>query len=132
MNIFFDVDYTILDSEGEVLRPFVREVFQRLTADGHTVYLWSGMGPRWEVVRAFDLGPLVKDCFEKPLRNYDKEWPRLGVPFRPDFVVDDTPSVVSTFGGYAIPCFSPWNTPDDTEMLRAYDAIRRFATENGR
>ena len=132
MNVFFDVDYTIIDSEGEVLRPYVREVFEWLAADGHAVYLWSGMGVRWEVVEAHGLNSVVRGCFEKPVRNYERELMRAGVPFRPDYVVDDTPAVVSAFGGFTIPCFSPWNTPDDSEMLRAYEAIKQFAQANGK
>ncbi len=130
MNVFFDVDYTIVDSEGEVLRPYVKEVFQQLAADGHAVYLWSGMGVRWEVVEAHGLQETIQGCFQKPIRNYQEEWVGVGVPFRPDYVVDDTPAVVSAFGGFVIPCFSPWNTPDDREMLRAYAAIKQFAEAN--
>lgn len=129
MNVFFDVDYTIIDSEGEILRPYVREVFEKLVAEGHNVYLWSGMGPRWEVVKAYGLDCFVKDCFEKPVRNHEAELAKLGVPLRPDYVVDDTPSVVQAFGGYVIPCFSPWNTSDDSEMLRVYEAIKDFEAE---
>lgn len=131
MNVFFDVDYTIIDSEGELLRPYVKEVFQRLVADGHGVYLWSGMGIRWEVVHAHGLEVFVQDCFQKPTRNHEVELARLGLPFRPDYVVDDTPGVVSAFGGYVVAPYSPWNKPDDTEMLRVYDAIRLFAADNG-
>ncbi len=127
MNIFFDVDYTIVDSEGMLLRPYVKEVFAQLVADGHHIYLWSGMGVRWEVVHAHGLAAFVRDCFAKPVQNHEQERVRLGIPFRPDYVVDDTPGVVSAFGGFVIPLFSPWNTPEDTEMLRAYEAIQQFA-----
>jgi hypothetical protein len=125
LNVFFDVDYTIIDSEGEVLRPHVHEVFERLVAEGHVVYLWSGMGRRWEVVRQWGLEHLVRDCFEKPVENHEQERVRLGVPFRPDYVVDDTPSVVTAFGGFVIRPFSPWKEPDDREMLRVYEAIQK-------
>ncbi len=127
MNIFFDVDYTIVDSEGTLLRPHAKTVFERLVADGHQIYLWSGVGVRWEVVHAHGLAPWVRDCFEKPVRNHEEERVRLGIPLRPDFVVDDTPGVVSAFGGFVIPPFSPWNNPEDTEMLRAYEAITEFS-----
>lgn len=126
MNIFFDVDYTIVDSEGTLLRPYVKEVFEQLVADGHDIYLWSGVGARWEVVRDHGLAAYVRDCFEKPVENHERERVRLGIPFRPDYVVDDTPGVVSVFGGFVIPLYSPWNKPEDTEMLRAYEAIKQF------
>ena len=54
MNIFFDVDDTLITWDVK-LRPNVHHVFQQLRDDGHTIYLWSGYGPRWEVVRRFDL-----------------------------------------------------------------------------
>ena len=41
----FDVDHTIIDSDNR-LRADVTELFQRLRAEGHTLYLWSGIGPR--------------------------------------------------------------------------------------
>ncbi len=69
MNIFFDVDNTIITWDVK-LRPGVHEVFTRLREDGHTIYLWSGMGPRWEVVKRFDLHEHVADCFWKPLHNH--------------------------------------------------------------
>ena len=43
MNIFFDVDYTILGLDNS-LRPETKEVFQRLVDEGHLVYIWSGRG----------------------------------------------------------------------------------------
>ncbi len=42
MNIFFDMDYTLLAVDGS-LRPKVREVLQRLKDDGHQLYVWSAM-----------------------------------------------------------------------------------------
>ena len=64
MNTFFDVDFTLITWDYR-LRPHVKEVFARLTAEGHSVSLWSGMGKRWEVVEQFGLHAWVRDCFEK-------------------------------------------------------------------
>ena len=50
MNIFFDVDYTILGLDDS-LRPGTKETFRKLIDDGHSIYIWSGVGLRWEVVR---------------------------------------------------------------------------------
>ena len=69
MNIFFDVDYTILGLDNS-LRPDTREVFQRLVDEGHLVYIWSGQGERWEVVRKFELESFVSGVYEKPLSDY--------------------------------------------------------------
>lgn len=129
MNIFFDVDFTLITWNYR-LRPYVREVFERLRADGHTVYLWSGMGRRWEVVEQFRLHELVADCFDKPLYNHIARLPELGVVVYPDFVIDDHEDPVRVFGGYHIP---PPGTPleADDEMLRVYDAIRAHTEQRG-
>ncbi len=121
MNVFFDVDYTLITWDYR-LRPHVREVFERLRADGHTIYLWSGMGRRWEVVQQFKLHEYVTDCFDKPLYNHVARLDELGVSVYPDFVIDDHEDPVRVFGGYHIPPpFSPLDT--DAEMLRVYEAI---------
>lgn len=122
MNIFFDVDYTLITGNYR-LRPHVREVFARLTEEGYKVYLWSGMGKRWEVVEQFNLHAWVIDCFDKPLYNHIARLEELGVPMRPDFVVDDHKEIVDVFGGEVI---APAQTPldGDVEMLRIYARIR--------
>jgi len=101
MNIFFDVDHTIIDS-GNRLRPGVRELFQRLRAAGHTLHLWSGIGTRWEIVRDHALDGLVADCYDKPLYQYERMLAPLSIPVRPDFVVDDHPHLVHAFGGCVV------------------------------
>lgn len=125
MNIFFDVDHTLIDSDNR-LRPGVRELFERLRADGHTIYLWSGIGARWEVVRAYGLDDLVAGCFEKPLYQYEAMLAPLGIHVRPDFVVDDHPHLVHAFGGCVV---KPYRTPDekDVEMERVYREVERAA-----
>lgn len=122
MNIFFDVDFTLITWDYR-LRPHVKEVFQLLKDDGHTLYLWSGVGKRWEIVEQFGLHEWVADCFEKPLYRHHERLGELGVPLVPDFVVDDHEEPVTAFGGALI---LPPNTPldADREMLRIYEAIR--------
>lgn len=125
MNIFFDVDFTLI-SWNYRLRPHVRTVFEWLRADGHTIYIWSGMGMRWEIVREHQLHDLVADCFAKPLYDHIARLDELGIAVYPDYVIDDHAEVVEVFGGYHIP---PPLTPleQDQEMLRVYDAIAVFA-----
>jgi hypothetical protein len=125
MNIFFDVDFTLITWNYR-LRPHVHEVFRRLQDDGHDVYLWSGVGKRWEVVEQFALQDLIVDCFEKPLWGHVARLPELGITVRPDFVVDDHDEPVLVFGGAVIqPPESPLD--GDTEMLRIYESIQAFA-----
>ncbi|MBI4498294.1 MAG: hypothetical protein HY689_10380 [Chloroflexi bacterium] len=120
MNIFFDVDYTIIGYAGD-LRPFVREVFEQIKADGHTIYLWSGTGIRTEVVEQHKLHHLVSGCYLKPRWDYHNALPRLGVPMVPDFVVDDHYGIVQAFGGVCVQRYdgAPYDR-DDQEMKRVY------------
>lgn len=122
MNVFFDVDYTLITWDYR-LRPHVKDVFARLRAEGHTIYIWSGMGLRWEVVERFALHDLIETCYAKPLYDHHARLPELGVPLVPDYVIDDHIEIVEAFGGYHIP---PPGTPldADDEMLRVEEAIR--------
>lgn len=125
MNIFFDVDDTLITWNVK-LRPDVHDVFEQLRKDGHDVYLWSGYGPRWEVVRTFNLHDLILDCFWKPLYDHHRRLPELGVPFAPDFAVDDHAEIIEAFGGTVVfPAGQPFT--EDFEMRRVYDEITRFA-----
>lgn len=125
MNIFFDVDHTIIDSDNR-LRPGVRELFERLQMDGHIVYLWSGIGVRTEIVEAYELGALVAACYDKPLYQYERMLAPLGIPVRPDFVVDDHPHLVHAFGGCVVSRYLAAD-PADREMERVYAEIGRAA-----
>ncbi|MGK2966094.1 MAG: hypothetical protein ACSLFM_10890 [Tepidiformaceae bacterium] len=129
MNIFFDVDYTLITWDGR-LRPGVKEIFQQLRDEGHSLYLWSGLGPRWEVVERHELHDHIIDCFNKPTYHYKERLTELGVPFEPDYVIDDHPNVVRAFGGTHIkePIF-PLET--DREMWRVYEEIRTFLAAPG-
>ncbi len=122
MNIFFDVDDTLITWNYR-LRPHVRQVFERLRADGHAIYVWSGRGRRWEVIREFALHDLVADCFDKPLYQHVARLAELGVGVFPDYVIDDHEEPVRVFGGYHIP--EPITPLDeDDHMLRVYEAIQ--------
>jgi hypothetical protein len=125
--IFFDVDDTIVVWAGDKarLRPGVREVFNQLRADGHEIYLWSGNGVRWEIVRQFELTDLVINCFHKPKYDHRRRLADLSVPFAPDFVIDDYQEVVDAFVGV---CISAPSNPleEDRELFRVYEVIREY------
>lgn len=125
MNIFFDVDDTLITWDVK-LRPDVMEVFAALRNDGHDLYLWSGYGPRWEVVRRFQMQEHIINCFWKPLYDFHERLPELGVPFIPDVVIDDHPEIVKAFGGIKV---VPAGTPffEDREMWRVYEEIQARA-----
>ena len=102
MNIFFAVDYTSLGLDNS-LRPDTKETFQALLDDNHKIYIWSGMGARWEVVNKFELNPFVSGVYEKPTHHFHERLEELGVPLEPDFVIDDYPEIVAAFGGIWVP-----------------------------
>ena len=125
VRIFFDVDDTLITWDVR-LRPSVHEVFARLRGDGHELYLWSGYGPRWEVVRRFELAEHVIDCFWKPLHNHHSRLVELGVPFAPDYTVDDHEGIIRAFGGSVIKAASGPFFDGDNEMWRVYEEIAAY------
>ena len=124
MKIFFDVDYTILGLDDS-LRPGTIETLQQLKDEGNEIYIWSGMGQRWEVVEKHNLTPLVSGVYEKPTHHFHERLEELGVPFEPDFVIDDYPEVVAAFGGVWVPPYF-FKRNIDKEMERIYRIIRDF------
>jgi nucleoside-diphosphate-sugar epimerase len=126
VNVFFDIDDTIIASDDFTLRPLVREVFERLRADGHSVYVWSAKGKRWSDLDEHGLRDLVVDAFHKPSANFRKalKWMRIDVV--PDFVVDDFPEIVLAFSGHTIKPYSAAD-PDDREMEVVYQKILAVA-----
>ena len=124
MNIFFDVDYTILGLDN-TLRPGTKEVMEKLIKDGHSIYVWSGQGKRWEVIKKHKLKPFVSGVYEKPLHNYFERLEELGVDVMPDFVLDDYPEVVAAFGGVWMPPYFFKNSWDE-QMEKAYAIINEY------
>ena len=121
MNIFFDVDYTILAVDNS-LRPGTDQVFQKLVEEGHRVYVWSGVGMRTDDVQRNGLQDYVAGVFVKPLSEFEAGLSTLGIAVRPDFVVDDYPDIVNAFGGVVIrPYYFP--AADDDEMDRVYRIV---------
>ena len=121
MNIFFDMDYTIMGADGS-LRHNTRETFRRLTDDGHAIFVWSGVGIRTAEVRRFGLADYVSGIFQKPLEDYEASLPKLGVSPRPDFIIDDHPEIVRHFGGFICrPHY--FRSAADAEMDEIYKAV---------
>ncbi len=124
MKIFFDVDYTILGLDDS-LRPGTTDTFQKLLDDGHEIYIWSGMGERWEVIEKFDLNQYVSGVYEKPTHDFHERLEELKVPFEPEFVIDDYPEVVAAFGGVWVPPYF-FARGVDQQMERIYSIINDF------
>ncbi|MBI4202225.1 MAG: hypothetical protein HY532_03815 [Chloroflexi bacterium] len=125
MNIFFDVDYTWL-SLDQSLRPGTKETMERLLTDGHKIYIWSGVGIRWQEVHQHNLTPYVTDCFIKPVNQYAEKAAQMNLPAWPDLVIDDYPEVVAAFGGFFVRPYIYVNRKDD-EMEILYRLITEVA-----
>src|SRR5690349_17009512 len=128
MNIFFDVDETILGYDGS-LRPLVHQTFEALVNEGHQIFVWSGVRTpatvRSEVVEPYGLAPYVTDCFQKPRFDYREQWQRWGIEVQPDFVIDDYPEIVEVFGGILIKPYP--RQREDSDLERVHAAIRAAA-----
>jgi hypothetical protein len=127
MNIFFDVDQTILGMDNS-LRPGTREAVGRLIDGGHRVYVWSSVGIRKEAVRRHGLEEMVSGLYHKPQYDHVERLTEMGVLATPEFVVDDDPEVVSAFGGLWVPPYYK-ASPEDREMERVVRAVAQFASK---
>ena len=127
MNVFFDVDQTILGMDNS-LRPGTREAMASLVDGGHLVYVWSAVGIRKEAVRRHKLEELVSGLYHKPQYDHVERLTEMGVMAAPDFVVDDDPEVVGAFGGLWVPPYY-MASPEDREMERVFKAVMEFASE---
>jgi hypothetical protein len=121
MNIFFDVDNTIIGMDCS-LRPGTREVFERLVADGHRLYVWSGNGISWAELDKHGLRVFVSAIFDKPTAEFHEALNLRGITPRPDFVVDDHGEIVSAFGGAWLHAYWRKEYPDD-DLMRVYEIV---------
>ena len=125
LNIFIDVDYTLIAANGS-LRPNARELLLRLRKAGHRPWVWSGMGIRKEEMVRHGLDGCVAGYLVKPLDDYLKSLGRLKPEAWPDLIVDDHIEIVEAFGGVTVrPYF--FTDAEDRELRRAADALLQYA-----
>ena len=124
MNIYFDVDYTLMAMDGS-LRPHTKDIFERLIGDNHRIYIWSGVGDRSRDVDRHDLSGYVSGVFVKPIADFEIGIKRFEVKPRPDFVIDDHQEIVEYFGGVHIEPYY-FRSSDDEHMSLLYEAIAEF------
>lgn len=133
MNIFFDIDYTILEIDNGTLRPGVKRTFEQLRADGHTLFIWSGVGARTEEVKALGLYELVSGVFAKPWEKYEQTVDDMlssgEIPVRPDLVVDDTAALVRALGGIVVSQYGSLSPASDREMDRVYRIVHELTSQ---
>ena len=128
VNIFFDVDYTIIGLTGG-LRPMVKETFQQLLDDGHQIFIWSGIGDRTYEMRHLGLLDYVSGIYHKPIDDYEAltqaKVERNEIVCYPDFIVDDHTEIVSALGGAVVRAFFAGDH-HDREMERVYNIITEY------
>ena len=126
MNIFFDVDYTLMAMDG-TLRPHTKDIFKQLIIDSHKIFIWSGVGDRTSDVNRHGLSEYVSGVFVKPIADFEIGLKRFKVLPRPDFVIDDHREIVEYFGGVHIEPFY-FRSSDDEHMNSLYEAIYSFVS----
>ena len=96
----------------------MRQVFARLRALGHEVYLWTATGEAHaqRVVRRYRLKPFVTGCLDKDSNS----------PLQPDMIVDDDPYLVEKYGGVVV---TPYREPDpkDCELFKVLEHLDGFS-----
>jgi hypothetical protein len=129
MNIFFDVDSTILGIDG-TLRPWTRQVFTELRDGGHELFIWSGRGVRTSDLHHVGLTALVSGVYEKPVYDFSARLAELGVPLVPDMVIDDAGGIVAHFGGLCVMPYATWHQDsNDDELLIVPDVVEFYERE---
>lgn len=121
MNIFFDVDHTLVfaTQHANNLRPGAHAAFRRLKAEGHMVYVWSAGGKDYveKVVEIHGLIEWVDGCFDKDPK----------VEPRPDFIIDDDWYLVEKYGGHLVSQYKIVNDEDSELMESAERALAHHA-----
>lgn len=118
MKVFFDVDLTLLYTDGNqwALRPGTEEVFRRLKDLGCDIYVWTATGRSHaeRVVHTFGLAHWVTACLDK-----DSD-----CPIRPDMVVDDDDFLVQKYSGVWVKPYRQVD-PNDRELYRVVEAVEQ-------
>ena len=123
MNIFFDVDDTLIEPKTRILRPHAKEVIDKLRRQGHLVFMWSGRGKENASDAALWNNLEADGFFRKPEGLYAIHLREVGIYFRPDFCIDDhDEGLVRVYGGEIVKPYSDIDIKD-SELLRVLKLI---------
>ncbi len=96
MNIFFDVDHTLLHNTKDysALRPGAHNSMRMLNEAGNQIHVWSAGGKEYcqRIVEQHGLSNWVIDCHDKSPR----------VKPSPDIIIDDDQYLVEKYGGFSV------------------------------
>lgn len=135
LNIFYDIDGTLVSLIDRKLRPNIPFLFKQQTQRyGHKIFVWSSAGKEYCLKTVADLGlsSYVADCFEKPPYDRPGHLGYVGCHEIPHLCYDDDPSdVISLFGGLVV---KPYLGDDNDEEWIAMNHFlgvfaRRFSSD---
>ncbi|SVD99851.1 uncharacterized protein METZ01_LOCUS452705, partial [marine metagenome] len=118
VNIFFDVDHTLLlnTKDYSALRPGAHISMQTLSELGNEVHVWSAGGKNYcqRIVEQHGLSNWVTDCHDKSPKVQPK----------PDVIIDDDHYLVEKYGGYTVSQYKKIDE-NDRELLEITEQLIR-------
>lgn len=133
VTIVFDMDNTLVDSFGSMVRPGIVELLLKLRNNGHVLVLWTNSRREraLEILRSHDLRRHFKACiFREDYDPEEKDVPKDINSIKADFLVDDDPDAiryVRSTGrrGFLIRPYRKGAPIDRAELAQLYSAIAR-------
>lgn len=123
MNIFFDIDQTLIYPGTRKIRPYAKWSIGRIQKAGHRVFLWSHRGEQncWDVAKG--VGVSLNNCYDKP--PFENLFDAAHIPHVINYCVDDDPKdMPMVFPGLTVlPYCAEYEPQDDQEMLRVLDIL---------
>jgi FMN phosphatase YigB (HAD superfamily) len=137
VTIVFDMDNTLVDSFGTMVRPGIIELLLKLRTDGYSLVLWTNSRREraLEILRSHDLRRHFKACiFREDYDPEEKDVPKDINSIKADTLVDDDPDAIryaQSTGrkGFLLRPYRKGAPIDRTELAQLYSAIirpRRF------
>jgi len=131
MKIVFDLDNTLTDDCGRLIRPGIKDLLDRLIDDGHELILWSNSsGNRgWQIIHDHKLSSYFKRKIFREDYDPDSQDLRKDLRFaQADFLVDDSPEEIAFAksikkGYFQISPFHRGRWPAVKELNKLYKAI---------
>ena len=133
MVVVFDMDNTLVDAFGSMVRPGIVGLLGRLQKDGHTLVLWtnSRRDRAIEILRLHDLRRHFKACICR--EDYDpneQDIPKDIRRIKGDILVDDDPEAIAYVRstgrkGFLIRPYRKGAAADPKELAGLYEAVRR-------
>jgi phosphoglycolate phosphatase-like HAD superfamily hydrolase len=133
MVVVFDMDNTLVDAFGSMVRPGIVGLLGRLQTDGHTLVLWtnSRRDRAIEILREHDLRRYFKACIRR--EDYDpdeQDVPKDIRRIKGDILVDDDPEAIAYVRstgrkGFLIRPYRKGTGVDPQELPNLYETVRR-------